>query len=113
MEHCLQVPAVSGRPGHSGVSTVPRGVASRIRRLFVEASAPSKELQQLVETLQMLPEMDKRSGVVGWGFGVSCGFLWFLVGLGFFSKVLNLTWEILMWEVYPGTSKVPLGGFEA
>lgn len=62
----------------------------------VEAARPSKELQQLVETLQMLPEMDKRSGAVvsGWGFG---GFL--VGGLSFSPCVETKLGRFLLWEV--------------
>ena len=112
--HCLQVPAVSGRPGHSVVSRVARGAVKRemVPSVAVEAARPSKELQQLVETLQMLPEMDKRSGaVVGFWlgiWGVSCDFLWFLVGGLSFSPCV----ESNLGDFCCGRCKGSLGGFE-
>lgn len=65
----------------SGEQSCQRRVKGEMPVVAVEAARPSKELQQLVETLQMLPEMDKRSGaVVGFWLGIwgvlviSCGF---------------------------------------
>ncbi len=99
--HCLQVPAVSGRPGHSG------GEHRSQRRGFPNSSGllrlrrPAKSCSSSLRRCRCCLKWTK--GVVWLGIW---GFLWFLVvscWVGFFSKVLNLTWEILMWEVYRGT----------